>query len=305
MAAKDDLRDKLAQIDKVFNSHDLLSRHIDKQYIQKYYKANKLAYSLFHTSSDQVHMGISRDGVYKEEDLLEAARTVEKYIKNPETTKVLELATGRGATSIYLAKKYPTTTFLGIELSQGQLDFVQKKAKKYSNYSPVLGDYHDLSQYVDGSIDVVFVVEALCHSEDKTLVLSEVKRVLKKGGILIVFDGYRTKLQSKMTKSELLAVKLTERGMAVNEFEDYPSLLNKAEKLGFSLISSEDVSLFIMPTLRKFERLAMRFFNRPRTAKTITRLFSKEFTYNAISGLLMPNLIKENLASYFITVFKK
>lgn len=216
----------------------------------------------------------------------------------------MELATGRGATSAYLAKKYPGIEFLGIELSQGQLDFSQKKAKKWLNYQPSLGDYHDLSRYADCSIDIVFVIEALCYSEDKVRVLSEVKRVLKEGGIFIIFDGYIKKTRSAMTEEELIAVRLTETGMAVNTFEDYPSLLSKAKSLGFSVDSSEDVSKFIMPTLRRFENLAIRFFRHPRSAKIITRVFSKEFAYNAVSGLLMPNLIEEDLASYYITVLR-
>src|SRR6266480_3704645 len=75
-----DLRHKLSQIQNVFDLDGILNLHLDARYIQEYYKANQLAYSLFHTLSDQMHMGISRDGVYKSDDLLEAARFAEKYI---------------------------------------------------------------------------------------------------------------------------------------------------------------------------------------------------------------------------------
>ncbi len=108
-----------------------------------------------------------------------------------------------------------------------------------------------------------------------------------------------------MTQEELTAMRLTEIGMAVSKFEDYASLLSYAKKLGLSVKSSEDVSLHIMPTLRRFERLAKLFFEYPKLAKLTTRIFSREFTYNAVSGLLMPSLIENNLASYYITVLEK
>jgi len=128
--------------------------------------------------------------------------------------------------------------------------------------------------------------------------------VLKKEGVFIVLDAYRKRYISQMTKDELLAVKLTEAGMAVSEFKNYPSLLGKAKKLGFTVELSEDVSIYILPTLRKFERHAIHFFKRPKIARAMTKLFPKEVTYNAISGLFMPYLIKHSLASYFITVLK-
>jgi ubiquinone/menaquinone biosynthesis C-methylase UbiE len=299
------LKKKIKTIQAVFDLEGVLSLKPDKEYIQKYYKANKLAYSFFHTYSDKIYMGVSRDGIYKEDDLLEAARTVEKYIKQLKAARVLELASGRGATSAHLAKLHPDIEFAGIELSQGQLDFALKKARKIRNYKPAKGDYHDLGAYEDASFEIVFVIEALCYSEDKAKVFSEVKRVLKPGGVFIVLDGYTKKDRTKMSAIELESVRLTETGMAVSHFESHGAFMVYGTVAGFSVISDEDVSEYILPTLTKFEALAVRFFKHPRLAKAITKLFSKEFAYNAISGLLMPDLIKGGLASYYITVFKK
>ena len=166
------LDQKLGQIKKVFNVDDILALKPDKKYIQKYYRASRIAYSMFYWGSDRMYMGISRDGVYKEQDLLEAARVVEKYIKELSAHNVLELATGRGATSAYLAQRHPKIRFAGIELSSAQLGLAKKKSRKLPNYTPIVGDYHDLGQYDDGSVDIVFVIEALCYSTDKATVLS-------------------------------------------------------------------------------------------------------------------------------------
>lgn len=296
---------KLAKIKRVFKVNQLLSIETNKEYIQKYYLANKLAYSLFHTVSDKMYMGISRDGIYKEDDLLEAARTVEKFINSRSTKRVLELATGRGATSAYLAEKYKEIEFEGIEISQGQLDFAQKKAKKILNYHPILGDYHNLSNYKESSVDIAFVIEALCYSTEKEKVFAEVRRVLKKDGVFIILDGYLRKDNKVMSEDEILACKLTEIGMAIPEFEKFEKVLAIAEKVGLVTESNEDVSVHILPTLRRFEKLAAFFFSSKFISKAFSLFFSKEVTYNAISGYLMPNLIEEGLASYYITVLRK
>ena len=225
------LQQKINKISKVFNIEDVSSIIPDKKYIQKYYKINKIPYSLFHTYSDLIYMGISRDGKFKRSDLLAHARLVNEYIGESEkengsisdgkVQNVLELACGRGANTSYLARQQPEVYFYGIDISEGQLYFARKKSKKLKNFTPTIGDYHDLSKFGSDFFDVVFVVEALCYSTQKEKVLSEVFRVLKKGGKFIIFDGYLNKLEANLNEIEQKACKLTERGMAVSKFEIY------------------------------------------------------------------------------------
>jgi ubiquinone/menaquinone biosynthesis C-methylase UbiE len=247
-------------------------------------------------------MGISRNGKYKESDLLEAARTIENYIKK-SSKKVLELATGRGANSVYLAKKYPKVDFYGIDISKGQLDYAFKKASKLDNFHPDFGDYHSLKKFDNESFDIVFVIEALCHSTKKEKVLNEVYRVLRKGGYFIIFDGYQNK--NNLSKNERTALKLTEIGMAVEKFESYDSFINKVKKDKFKIVLEEDASDYVLPTMNRFERLAKKFFNHPILAKLVVAITPKAFTYNSLSGYLMPNLMKDKITCYMITILIK
>src|SRR4029079_544024 len=132
--------------------------------------------------------------------------------------------------------------------------------KSIKNYSPSLGDYHDLSRYSPNSFDLLFEIEAVCYSLKKEKVLSEVHRVLKKSGKFILFDGYTDKPRSKMTKNELLACQLTEKAMALEIFEDYSSFKKKALSAGFRVVSEENVSQFVVPTMRRFEKYAQGYF---------------------------------------------
>jgi len=44
----DDLQEKLAKIEKIFDINRIFKIQANKNYIQKYYLWNRLAYSLFH-----------------------------------------------------------------------------------------------------------------------------------------------------------------------------------------------------------------------------------------------------------------
>lgn len=299
------LTTKLQAIGKVFDIPEILKISPDSNYIQKYYKLNRLAYTLFHTSTDLIYMGVSRDGVYKASDLLEAGRTVEKYIANLQATNVLELATGRGANSFYLAQRHPSVSFSGVDISEGQLQYAKKKAKVIDNYSPLSGDYHNLSKFADSTFDIVFVVEALCYSERKDVVLREVFRVLKPKGVFVIFDGYREKSDILLTESERTARTLTEKTMALNQFETYESFIDKVRTQNFSIEKEEDVSEYVVPTMNRFEKMAKTFFRHPHLAKVMNTFLPKEVLYNAIAGYLMPNLMRAKVFSYKITILKK
>lgn len=305
MSNEQELRKKLAKIQSVFNIKRILSLRINKAYIQKYYLVNKIPYSLFHSSTDLIYMGISRDGKFKEEDLLEAARTVERYVHRTRAQKVLELATGRGANSLWLALRHKDTKFYGVDISKEQLILALKKSKQVSNYHPDFGDYHDLKKYSADMFDVVFVVEALCYSTTKEKVLSEVSRVLRPGGFFVIFDGYSNKKTNELTPDELLAKQLTEHGMAITEFETYYDFKEKISNSGLKIEFEENLSLYVLPTMQKFERIASVFFGFPILPKIITKVLPYEFTYNSISGYLMPLLIKLGLNSYWVTVLQK
>ena len=298
-----ELKAKIQDLGKVFDLQKVLNVKSNKEYIKKYYRINKFPYSLFHTTSGLIYMGISRDGKYNHEDLLEHARIIQSNI-NSGTKKVLELATGRGASSAYLAEKFPNVEFYGIDISNSQLEFARRKARKLKNYFPDNGDYHNLKKFKSSFFDIVFIIEALCYSENKEKVFGEAYRVLKKGGLFIVFDGYYQRKNS-LGGEQILAQKLVAKGMALNNIESYSEFLKKAKTAKFKLLFEEDLSSYVIPTMERFERIAKRFLKFSKVFSILFRLFPKEFTYNVVSAYLMPYLFKNKLAFYKLTMLKK
>ncbi|MDO8576999.1 MAG: class I SAM-dependent methyltransferase [Candidatus Daviesbacteria bacterium] len=303
--SQEELSFRLDQIKKVFNTNAIIHIQPTISLIANYYKLSKLAYSLF-SNKNFIHMGISRNNKYSKQDLLEQVKLVDKYIKKVKAKRVLELATGRGANSEYLAKKYPGVVFEAIDLPDGQIDFALAKAKRLKNFHPQEGDYHDLSSYPNNNFDIVFIIEALCHSTNKKKVFSEVNRTLKNNGIFIIFDGYCSKRETLLTGEELLAKKLTEKGMAVPSFDYYQEFKNMLLKAKFKILEEEDASQLIMPTLEKFETQAKLYFKIPPSIlKVINKFLPAPAINNVIPGYLMPILERLGITKYIILVVSK
>lgn len=299
------LKQKLSQVKAIFDINSITALSSGNDATRNYYNKSKLLYTLIHKFDDRIYMGLSYDGIYKDEDRLEIARIVESYIGQSKAKKVLELATGRGANSYYLAQKFPKTKFYGLDISEGQLERAFNKAGRVNNYFPSFGDYHDLSRFEGSSFDLVFVVEALCYSIRKEVVLKQVKRVLKKGGLFIIFDGYSKRSLGKLSADEVVAMKLTEKGFALEEFENYRKFINKVKKSGLKIEQDKDLTRYILPTQIRLERLSNPFFRNPKIAKFIKRFVPNVVLLNGVSAQLMRLTTQMGLFCYHLTVLKK
>ncbi len=297
------IANRLRQINNVVDEKAILGVRTGESYIKKYYHKNKYAYSFLHNGSGFMHLAISKDGIYKKEDLLESVKIVDASIRRTRAKTILELASGRGANSAYLAQKNPKSVFYSIEFSKTQLDYAHKKSRKIRNYKPLNGNYHHLETFKTGSIDVVFIIEALCHSTNKEKVLKEVSRVLKNNGLFIIIDGYSNEGTRKLTKNQKKALELAGKAMAVEKFEPY-AIFRKMAKRRFKIINEKNLSRYILPNVYRFERMARLFFKSKGIATIIARIVPKEVTYNAIAGYLLPVLLKEQACIYMITVLQ-
>ena len=165
------------------------------------------------------------------------------------------------------------------------------------------GDFHNLQKYERNSFDLVFVIEALCHSDNKEKVLQEVHRVLKKDGIFIVIDGFAGKPESEMPEDEKLAVKLIEKGMRVGRFEYFVDFQKMLAGAGFEIIEQIDLSREVQPTLKRLERRAsVPMSLPPLIAKRILELLPSEFTHNTASGYLFSLAFGLGLSKYMVFV---
>lgn len=95
--------------------------------------------------------------------------------------KILDVGSADGTFSKVILDKSKADELVGIEVLWSSVDWAKKHWKKQKRMKFILGDAHEL-KFKTNSFDAVFILEVLEHVEDPAKVLSEVNRILKKGG---------------------------------------------------------------------------------------------------------------------------
>lgn len=176
--------------------------------------------------------------------------------------------------------------------------------KRLNNVVFELGDFHQLD-YPSKSLDMVFAIESICHAQDIFSVMSEVYRVLKPGGVMIVFDGFRVREHSTLTPDEKIARHLIEKTLAVNESVRIDSFISGCELMGFEVLENADLSQTILPNLERFHTLARILFEFSPLGHLSRAILPNHLAQNAIAAYLMPILVGNGTQGYFRLCFQK
>lgn len=112
-----------------------------------------------------------------------------KIIEKHQPTSALEVGSNSGPNLVRLAQSNPDGRFVGIDVSSSAIDAGKKnlRDKNLKNIELMLGKADDLSDYPDGSFDVVFTDAVLIYiGKDKIdKVRNEMLRVAKKAIVLV------------------------------------------------------------------------------------------------------------------------
>lgn len=107
---------------------------------------------------------------------------------NPDT--IMDIATGTGDLVIQMAQKTKASKLIGLDISSGMLEVGKIKVTKEAlddRIDMVLGDSENLP-FEDNSIDAVTVSYGVRNFENLEKGLSEIRRVLKPKGILVILE---------------------------------------------------------------------------------------------------------------------
>ncbi len=161
-----------------------------------------------------------------------------------EEKKVLDIGSGLGGPALYLAEHY-LTDITGLEpqrwLFERALDSLNcKKEELKGSIRFVLMDHPaSLSQFDDEAFDLVISKESILHVplEIKKAFFSEIARVLKPGGEIVIMDWMRTRFSYSQKTQKMMEMD----GVAYHLLkpEEYRTLL---EETGFSTIRMENIS---------------------------------------------------------------
>lgn len=110
---------------------------------------------------------------------------------NNGSLNILDAGCGIGGTVIYLAKKYPNSTFFGITLAPNEIAHAEKLKIK-NNLKNIFfsqQSYHD-TKFQAEFFDGIYALESFSYRKDD-LFLKEMNRILKKGGKIAIVDLFR------------------------------------------------------------------------------------------------------------------
>jgi len=266
--------------------------------VKSYYKINYGNYKRFHSRSGFMHFHVTTSGDrMTEQDGFYQPDVVATHIKSGMS--VLELGPGKGANIAYLANKFPDASFTGVDLNP------QTPKKAPSNMKLIAADYRDMKQIPSESVDIAYGVETIVQCTSKEKVFEEVRRVLKPGGIFIVYDYALTDLYGTFDEDEQVAISLISKGAACPDIEATSQWLGYFEGSGFEKITVNDLSKEIMPDLWRLYKLARHIIDHPKRLRFLMKIKPLFFVSNVVIGYLGWASFNENVITYKEFTFRK
>ena len=169
-------------------------------------------------------------------------KSLSSYIKKGD--RILDLCCGTGTLTILLTKLlYKDCKIIGVDLSFGQIAKAQKK-NRYGNLKFAIMDANQL-KFSNDHFDHV-VISAALHEMDKNQrlnVLSEIHRVLKKSGILLIFEHHEpSKILLRILYNFYLGFieKFTS-----HSFEMQRSILKELKNTGLKILKQTPIKRFL------------------------------------------------------------
>ena len=112
------------------------------------------------------------------------------HLKGTKPSNILDVATGTGDMAILATRFYKEATVTGIDISEGMLEIARKKINKagLDHKVKVLSGDSEAINFQADTFDAVTVAFGVRNFEDLEKGLSEIRRVLKPGGKLVVLE---------------------------------------------------------------------------------------------------------------------
>ena len=109
-------------------------------------------------------------------------RTLKKLLKGSVNGCLLDIGCADGTTTLQIHKNFPRLEITGLDYYQKAIEFARRTKPKIKF---VIGDVHKLP-FRNKSFDIVSAIETLEHLQNPKQALSEIYRVLKPKGYLVV-----------------------------------------------------------------------------------------------------------------------
>lgn len=165
---------------------------------------------------------------------------------------VLEIGCGRGHCSLFLANCAPEVQFKGVDLTPRHVSVANESAKRadLNNVDFFLADATKLTLLKPASIDLIFGIEAFCHidtNEGAANFMESAHKLLRKGGRIVFFDGFRAKRFDKCSANQRKAMKLAECGFRIRAMPSKQLWTDLGLKNDMKVLTDIDLTPQVLP----------------------------------------------------------
>jgi tocopherol O-methyltransferase len=194
------------------------------------------------------------------ESLLNMNRALADRIGVRPGQRVLDAGCGVGGSAVWLALTRDVAV-AGVTLVASQVARAQRHAETSHVAERVSFEQQDYTHttFPDGSFDVVWALESVCHAPDKQLFVKEARRLLKPGGRLGMVEYMRVGRPLPSSADEEL-VHSWRSGWAIPDIATEEEWRRWAEEAGFVDVKIEDITTQVRPSLRRLYRLTRLFY---------------------------------------------
>lgn len=268
------------------------------KHITTYYTISAPAYMNWGADYDREGVYALHCGFHPQEETIDNHQAVKRMTgkiidlsKIIEGQRILDSGCGTGSVTFEIASLFPSCEVHGINITTNQIaEAYQFKLKhKIRNVYFSYQDYI-MTGFKNDSFDRVIFCESLAHAHDKKLLITEVARILKREGRIVISDVLLAK--RNLTNQQIDHVQTIAKGWYVPNFVHIEDFEGTILKTGFVGLEIQDITVNIMPSVTlASEHAKLRLDQNPQVNDVITR------SRKACTSI--HRLMKEGVLKYF------
>jgi ubiquinone/menaquinone biosynthesis C-methylase UbiE len=171
--------------------------------------------------------------------------------------KILDAGCGIGGTVVYFAKKFPDIKFTGINIVPDHIEMAKNLAKEkkvLSNTDFFVKDFVD-TDLSSNHFDAIYLMESSCYAVQKQMLIREMYRILKPGGILVITDVFRTLVELNPVLTNIYDSFC--KGWGLSDLIDIEEFIFYLEKEGFHNIVNKAITKHVTRTILRGDVLSI------------------------------------------------
>lgn len=271
--------------------------------VEKYYKYSNWWYRLicYDSTSLGMHYGFWEKDTRNRQEAINNESLYIAYVAGMnKNMHILDVGCGVGGAAIAIAV-HTGARITGITIDPQQVDWARKNAQARGLSHIVdfqLQDYYS-TNFLSNTFDVVYGIESVCYASPKQKFLQEAYRILKKGGKLVVADGY---LSRDPRVKEYVQLEQFMKAFTLPELVTTKEMTEAIRSVGFRDVEAIPKMNFVRPSTEYFYKLSR--VTRPFTwiLSHISNGYLRALHSNNTAVLLSGIFARSDLADYRVHV---